>query len=342
MSRDDRTRLIGHLEEKRKAKILSCFWGDRPGLVTQMADDTLGFISEILHEMGHQEEIDIFLYTRGGMTTTPLRIAHLTREFCSRLGVIIPFRAHSGGTLLSLGAEKIVMTELAELTPVDPRTANDFNPMNPLNPAIRIPISVEDVKAYLKLAEEVAQLTSETSRLDVFKSLSSQVNPVALGNVYRVYRESQLLAEGLLRLHMTTDEEKQRIPAILKALTETYTHGFPFPRKEAKKIGLKVEEPDEEEAKLIKELYKIYEQDLLLTDPFNPEALLGEQEEQTFSHETAYLESSSKTYAFMQDGVVSRSPAPVQLPVGGGGQIQIPGAEPITVKFLKQKWEEVN
>lgn len=132
----------------------------------------------------------------------PVRLVHLFREYCDIFKVLVPHRALSAGSLLCLGADEIVMGKLAELSPVDPSTANEFNPQDPLNPPRRIPISVEDVRAYLKLAEEQANLQSEDKMLEVFRSLTSQINTIALGNVHRVYSEIRSLVKSLLSIHM--------------------------------------------------------------------------------------------------------------------------------------------
>jgi ClpP class serine protease len=39
----------------------------------------------------------------------------LLRQYCKRLAVLVPFRAHSAGTLISLGADEIVMLPGSEL-----------------------------------------------------------------------------------------------------------------------------------------------------------------------------------------------------------------------------------
>jgi len=341
LSRSERVRIIQKIEKKRDSRIISYFTGDRQGLVTQVADDAVRLMHSHLQTFGRQKQIDLFLYTRGGVLMAPLRIVQLVREYCQTFQVLVPYRAHSAGTLICLGADKIVMGRLAELTPVDPSTANDFNPQNPLSPAMRIPISVEDVTAYLSLAEKKARLTSENTRLEVFRSLTNQINAIALGNVHRVYGEIRSLVDNLLRLHMTTAEEKKRIPAIVKTLTETYTHDHLIPRVEGKRIGLKVETPDDELEALMTQLYEVYEKDLLLREAFNPDSLLGAAQSAEFSHETAYVESTSKTQAFVQAGVVSRSPGPVQIPSPTGVPVQFGGLEQVTVRFMTQGWQEV-
>ncbi len=340
MGKKERLEIIQKLEAYRKTKVLAYITGDRPGLVTQVGDDSVGLIQEHLEAIGNQKKISMFLYTRGGAMMTPLRIVNLVKEYCNTFEVLVPYRAQSAGSLLCLGADGIVMTKLAELTPVDPSTANDFNPQNPVNPMLRVPISVEDVTAYLSLAEVQAGLKSESTKLEVFKGLSTQINPIALGNVRRVWTEIRTLVEILLKLHMTSEKERTKIPGIIKLLTETYTHDYQIPRKEAKKIGLKVEIPDDKLESHMMDLYRVYEKDLLLTDQFNADALLGNQPTAQFSHETAYIESVSKTHAFIQAGIVNKQSTPMQIP-GVGGQIAIPGLEQVTVRLTTQKWKEM-
>ncbi len=342
MARADRLKLIEEIEENRDSKLISYVTGDRPGLITRISDDAVRLIHSHLDQIGQQERIDLFLYTRGGVLMAPLRLVQLTREYCQKFKVLVPFRAHSAGTLICLGADGILMGKLGELTPVDPTTANDFNPQNPLNPAARIPISVEDVNAYLNLAKEQAQLTSESTRLEVFKALTNQINPIALGNVRRVYNAIRLVTDELLRLQMVSEEEKAKIPEIVRMLAETYPHDYLIPRSVAQRIGLKAERPDHQLESLMTDLYKTYENDLSLQDPFNPDALLGAGgKSSSFSHETAYMESTSMTQAFIQAGVVQRQSAPIQVPGAAGVPTQIGGLEQIIVKFNKQKWEVI-
>jgi len=336
----DRIAAMRKLEAKRGSKIIAFVTGDRPNLVTQIGDDSVRLIHEHLSLLGPQRMISLFLYTRGGVLMAPQRIVQLIREYAKTFEVIVPYRAHSAGTLICLGADKIVMAKLGELTPVDPSTANDFNPQNPLNPAVRIPISVEDVIAYLALAKNQAELTSESTRLEVFRALTSQVNVIALGNVRRVYNEIRSLVDSLLRLHMTTEKEKGKIPSILKTLTETYTHEHPISRTEAQRIGLKAEIPDDSLESMIMDLYGIYEKDLLLRDPFNPDSLMGTKPSVQFSYETAYVESTARTHAFIQGGTISKSQATLQLQ-GAPNPIPVPGLDQVTIKLTTQKWQEI-
>lgn len=115
------------------------------------------------------------------------RIAKLIREYCEEFNILIPFRAHSAGTLLALGANNLVMNKLGELNPVDPSTVNMFNPVlrppphgDLSDPRNRIPISVEEVTSHFDLSKEKVGLVSENDRLEVFRVLAKKREPLAL------------------------------------------------------------------------------------------------------------------------------------------------------------------
>jgi len=341
LSREERLAYIKKIEEFRKSRVITYITSDRPGLGTQIADDTTQLFYDILETMGHQERIDLYLYTRGGNTVAPLRIVRLIREYCKSFNVLVPYRAHSAGTLIAIGGDSIIMGPLAELSPVDPSTMNDFNPLNPTNPSQRIPISVEDITAYLTLAEKQAKLTSEATRLEVFKGLTSQLNVIALGNVQRVYSEIRAFTESLLRLSMTSEKERAQIPKIIQSLTESYTHDYLITRSEAKQLGLDVTFPKSELEKEMMGLLRVYERDLLLRDPFNPDVLLEGNESTEFSFETAYVESTEKTFAFIQSGSIQRIGERIQLAAGGTRPVQPSNITQVAVRLIKQKWESL-
>jgi hypothetical protein len=341
ISIDLRLEHLKHLEKSCGAPVITYVTSDRQGLTTRIANDAVRIIHSHLEAIGKRKEIDLFLYTTGGVLMAPVRLVHLFREYCDVFKVLVPHRALSAGSLLCLGADEIVMAKLAELSPVDPSTANAFNPQDPLNPPRRIPISVEDVRAYHELAREQAGLKSEDKMLEVFRSLTSQINPIALGNVHRVYSEIRTLVRNLLSIHMTSEEDKLKIPEIVKDLTQQYTHDYPICRTEAEKLGLKVKRPDKDLEFSMMNLFRDYEKDLKLQEPFNPDALLKEQESCEFRFETAYIESDSRSDAFIQEGVIRRqpqAPPPPKSPIPG---VVFPPISPVMITFTSQKWEQI-
>src|SRR5512146_1969523 len=65
--------------------------------------------------------LDIVLHTPGGLVLAALQIAGAIRGHKAKVTVFVPHFAMSGGTLISLAADEIVMSRYAVLGPIDPQ-----------------------------------------------------------------------------------------------------------------------------------------------------------------------------------------------------------------------------
>jgi ClpP class serine protease len=65
--------------------------------------------------------IDLLLHTPGGLVLASEQIAYALRDHPAKVTVIVPHYAMSGGTLLALAADEILMDPAAVLGPVDPQ-----------------------------------------------------------------------------------------------------------------------------------------------------------------------------------------------------------------------------
>ncbi|MBM2836383.1 MAG: Serine dehydrogenase proteinase [candidate division NC10 bacterium] len=65
--------------------------------------------------------IDLILHTPGGLVLAAEQIAHAIKAHPAKVTVFIPHYAMSGGTLVALAADEIVMDENAVLGPIDPQ-----------------------------------------------------------------------------------------------------------------------------------------------------------------------------------------------------------------------------
>lgn len=181
--------------------------------------------------------------------------------YCDYLEVIIPSRALSTGTLISLGADNIVMTKQAILGPIDPSVTTSYNQKedNKL-----LPISVEDLDAYFKLAKEV--IGDDVNNNDIFLNFSRVVHPLAIGKVKKTKDQIRMLATRLLKIHTSNDETIERITNFL--CSDSGSHDYTINRKEAKNLGLPIEFPDENLYNIIKLLYNDFCSELMLSTPF--------------------------------------------------------------------------
>ncbi len=331
MGREERLELIHQIQVSRNSNVISYVTGDRENINTRIAPDVIRVFHKHLEKLGKSERIDLFLYTRGGDVLTPWRLVNLIREYTDHFSMLVPFRAYSAGTLIGLGASEIVMGKMGELGPIDPSVANAFNPQDPNNPAAKIPVSVEDVSSFITLAIEIGQLKGQEQLASVFTHLADSVHPLALGNVQRNYALIRSIARKLLRLHMSADEDAL-IKDIVNNLTEKlYAHNHMISRREAREdIKLTIINPDSYLEQAMWDLYKEYEKELQLADPFNPPDLLSDSQSTVdFEVPGGLVESMPALDYFVFEGSVS------------SGEIPGEATPSMNVCMNRQRWKTI-
>ena len=65
--------------------------------------------------------LDLVLHTPGGLVLAALQIAKAVRDHKAKVTVFVPHYAMSGGTLIALAADEIVMCKHSILGPIDPQ-----------------------------------------------------------------------------------------------------------------------------------------------------------------------------------------------------------------------------
>lgn len=297
-----RAELIKKLETERKSRVISYITGDRLPFATKIAGDIVPLLGNLLDGIGKVKKISLLLYTSGGDMLAPIRIVKLIRNHCDEFEVLVPYKAHSAGTLICLGADIIVMSNLGELTPVDPTTGHPFNPQNPSNPQQKLEVSVEDLNSYLLFAKEKAEVKSE-QMIDAYKLLVEKLHPLSIGNAYRAYRMAHLLTERLLWLHMDKEKDGEKIKKIVKEITGDITiHAYPIDRDEAADLGLRIEKAADELDKSMCQIYENYAEEMKLGQPFHPNELLAGKEMVEINKVGAYLETADTSYQFTITG----------------------------------------
>jgi ClpP class serine protease len=67
--------------------------------------------------------IDLILHTPGGIVLAAMQIARAVEAHPAKVTVLVPVYAMSGGTLIALAADEIVLGEFSVLGPIDPQIA---------------------------------------------------------------------------------------------------------------------------------------------------------------------------------------------------------------------------
>ena len=186
-------------------------------------------VVRVIHATEPTTPLDIVLHTPGGLVLASLQIARTLREHPAKVTVFVPHMAMSGGTLIALAADEIVMSPHAMLGPIDPQVGGF--------PAASL----------IKVVREkpIAEIDDQTLILaDVGRKATEQVCRAA----------AELLAKRM-------PAEPARVLAE-KLTGGAWTHDYPITAAEAKDLGLKVstDMPDD-----VFELMSLYPQPVRTT-----------------------------------------------------------------------------
>jgi hypothetical protein len=341
------TRLISELQSRRNSKIISYVVSTRQGLNFQIADDAVRIIYDhlVALDVGKEDKLDLFLHSFGGVGVVPWKLVNLIREFTDHFEVLVPYKAYSAATLIALGADKIVMHPMAELGPIDPKVGNEFNPVTPQGQ--QVGINVEDVASYIAFVKDFVEIRHEDELIQALSSLTNNVHPLALGNVHRFYAQSRMMARKLLKLHMPDPKDEHVIEEIAEILTsKLFFHGHPINRKEAASLKLKIEEPPQYVEERMWSLYKDYETEMKLREPFNAQEILNSSGGNTIdSLEVigAFVESKGRRDRYISRFKITRPPIPPNASISvqiqaAIGAIVIPLGSEWRIEFSDPSW----
>lgn len=208
-----RTRKIAQIERDRKSRVILLV--HRQETMRLLGFPLMRYIDvndsedvlRAIHMTDDEVPLDIVLHTPGGLVLAALQIARAIRAHKAKVTVFVPHYAMSGGTLIALAADEIVMCRHSVLGPIDPQLGQ--------SPAASL----------LKVVEQkpIAEIDDQTLVLaDVGRKAIAQVKAAA----------KELLTDKM-------PEDKAEALAE-KLSTGQWTHDYPISPTEAKNLGLPV------------------------------------------------------------------------------------------------------
>jgi ClpP class serine protease len=208
-----RLRVMQRLERKRKSRVIALI--HRQETMSFLGFPIMRFINiddseEVLRAIRMTPPdmpIDFIIHTPGGLVLAAEQIARALNKHPAKVTVFIPHYAMSGGTLIALAADEIVMDENAVLGPLDPQIGNC--------PAVSL----------LKLLER-----KDINHIDDQTLIMADIAEKAINQVRRTIID-------LLKDNMPLEKAE----SIAVALTEgRWTHDYPITVEEARALGLPV------------------------------------------------------------------------------------------------------
>jgi len=319
----ERLPLYQRLEALRNSKVLVYITGDRPGLGTQIHPEVLSFFSDHLDIITNKRripKISLFLYTSGGFTMAAWSIVNLLKQFCDEYEVIIPSKAHSAGTIIALGADNIILTKQATLSPIDPSINSPLNPV-PANPGMinpsgiqPVPVSVEAISGFINFIKYDLGITRKSELNKILLNLGSKIHPLVIGESYRAKKQIHQIATNLLKDKIKNNRQRK---SVIKFLTEdSGSHSYTICRNEViSKLGLPVEKPNDELYDVIKRIFNDISEELELCNPFNPISMFNVPAANVpYSLRLALIESNgSGSHVFIKEGIFHKMMMPNQF-----------------------------
>jgi len=178
-----------------------------------------------IHLTADDVPIQLIMHTPGGLVLAAEQIAQALSRRSGKVQVIVPHYAMSGGTLVAMAADEIVMDPNAVLGPVDPQLGG----LNAAYPAASVLAALETPNA---------NRSDETLILgDIARKAIDQVHETV---------------KALLAKHVPEKNAEQ----LARMLSEgRWTHDYPISADQAREMGLPVTENVPEEVYDLMELY---------------------------------------------------------------------------------------
>ena len=216
-----RRRALGRLSNLRGATVITLIHRQETisllgvPLVRHIDVDDSESVLRAIRETPRGQPIEIVLHTPGGLVLAASQIAQALAEHDGKVTAVIPHYAMSGGTLIALAADEIVLDRYAALGPVDPQLGQ-------------------------WPAASVVAVADRPGNRDDQTLILADIGRKAI-------RQVEELTARLLEQHV--DRERARELAQMLA-TGVWTHDHPLLARDVQEFGLpvRVGVPDEERA----------------------------------------------------------------------------------------------
>lgn len=228
---------IKELAERDKA-ILIAFIAPHPSVRISPVEYVSASIS-LFEEFGIEEILDkvnrevrgtkklyLLVNSPGGTLASSYKVAKAIAETFDEITVFVPYRAMSGGTLISLTGATIVMGMMSSLGPLD----------------VQVPYkgTLVSTNSFLGAFQRLTNVYRTTSRDEApypLQAMVEQFDPIIMEEISRSIGAGQSYAENILTLAGYPEAMIPGITSIL--LFHEMIHGLVISLDDAKKIGLR-------------------------------------------------------------------------------------------------------
>lgn len=258
-----------------------------------------GVVKALFHE---QDSAILVLATQGGLANSAYRIARLFQSFYTKFSVLVPSYCKSAGTLITLGAHRLIMTQFAELGPLDVQLSKRDelweqrsglllrSSLTTLNERAddlfsKMLISIKSNSKGAVRFKLASELAADLAR-GLLSPIYGQISPEGLGEDYQELMVAYEYGKRLASVGGLVSED-----AINRLVHEYPSHDFVIDQLEAKELFYKVESPTAEMYALIANLGTLAYAPHRKISTVEPLSKPAETEKETQSHANATSDS---------------------------------------------------
>jgi len=208
-----RLRLMARIEKQRKVRVITIV--HRQESMSLLGFPVMKFINmedsedvlRAIEATDPEVDIELVLHTPGGLALAAFQIARAMTKRQGKVRVVVPHYAMSGGTLIALAADEIIMSPNAVLGPVDPQLG-EFPA--PSLQALMNKKDINEIDDKMVVLADVAEKSIRQMKEALHELLSKNYEP------NKALELAELLTQG------------------------TWTHDYPITADKAIELGLRV------------------------------------------------------------------------------------------------------
>ncbi len=200
-----------------------------PAMFLQISPEDINGFMSVMHGMDWSKHLTLVLHTPGGLTNATETIVEYLLQKFAQIEVIVPTFAMSGGTMVALAADTIVMGRQSQLGPID----------------AQMPVGGRSVSARAiveQFEEAKAQILGDTRLAAVWAAILQSLGPALLMEAKNALDYGEHMVARWLHDRMFKGDKRkaEEVAAYFNRAQQHRSHGRRIDRVEAKSQGLNI------------------------------------------------------------------------------------------------------
>lgn len=230
-------REVGRLRGERHVLLYGSAFLQKPQVPPQniqITSEDLNAFMSVVYGMTWAKGLTLILHTPGGITNAAETVVAYLRSKFDYIEVVLPTFAMSPGTMISLGADRIVMGRQSQLGPIDPQFLVGQGALS----ARAVVDQFERAKA---------EILENTLAAHVWAPVLQSIGPALLQEAHNALDYGERMVADWLKMYMfrneaAKDKRARKAARHFNDASSHKSHGRRIDRAEARSVGLAVED----------------------------------------------------------------------------------------------------